>query len=332
MGENSKIGWTHHTFNLWIGCEKIAAGCLNCYAAVLASVYGWAEWGKESLGGSRRVASESKWREPLKWDRAAAKAGERRRVFCASLADVWEDWRGPMLHASGVPLWRMHDDNGHAYRWGAGHVLDVPGSGVPLTAADVRRRLFELIDATPNLDWLVLTKRPENVRRLWPLAAPFTASDGSADVIRRRLENLWLGTSISDPDTAENNLRELYGLRTLSPVVFASAEPLVAPIDFAFLRTDPLNSGLALTDGFGFVDGEGPAALDWLIVGGESGPDGKRRDCGVAALVDVARQAVAADVPVYVKQDCARKPEQQGRIPADVWALKQFPTPRSFAA
>jgi protein gp37 len=63
--------------------------------------------------------------------------------------------------------------------------------------------------------------------------------------------------------------------------------------------------------------------IDWIIVGGESG--GKRRDCGVEALVNVARQGVAAGVPVFVKQDVALHPGQQGRIPDEVWALKQVP-------
>lgn len=326
MGEQTRIEWCDHTFNPWIGCEKIAPGCKHCYAAELAAFRGWAEWGGESRGGTRRVASETKWREPLKWNRAAACLGSfdcangshsdacpqshRPRVFCASLADVWEDWRGPLVDAKGRPLWV--NSRGGYWEGDDGS----PGFAYErrrLTVADVRRRLFELIEATPNLDWLLLTKRPENVRRLWPFAAPFTASDGGPDVIRRRLENVWLGASISDPPTAEQNLRELYALRKLSPVLFASAEPLVESIDFAALTTDPLNSGFALTDGFGFVDGEGPPELDWLIVGGESGADGKRRDCGVDALVDVARQGVAAGVATFVKQDCARKRAKANR-------------------
>lgn len=82
MGEQTKIEWCDHTFNPWIGCEKIAPGCKHCYAAELAAFRGWAEWGGEALGGTRRVASETKWREPLKWNRAAERDGVRRRVFC----------------------------------------------------------------------------------------------------------------------------------------------------------------------------------------------------------------------------------------------------------
>lgn len=90
MGVNTKIEWTTHTFNPWRGCTRISEGCRFCYAETLSrrnpAVLG--VWGDE---GTRVVASESMWRQPIKWDREAAAAGERRRVFCASLADAFED-------------------------------------------------------------------------------------------------------------------------------------------------------------------------------------------------------------------------------------------------
>ena len=141
MAENSAIGWTHHTFNPWRGCQKVAPGCTNCYAEALAkrnpSVLG--TWGAD---GTRVVAAEAYWREPLKWQRQAAAAGERRRVFCASLADVFEDWNGP--------------------------ITNVRGEKLLCNQADLRRRLFALIDETPDLDWLLLTKRPEHILRMTP--------------------------------------------------------------------------------------------------------------------------------------------------------------------
>src|SRR3954469_785782 len=88
MSANSKIEWTHHTFNPWRGCTKVSAGCANCYAETQSGrnprVLG--VWGPK---GTRVVAAEAYWREPLKWDAQAKAAGERRRVFCASLADVF---------------------------------------------------------------------------------------------------------------------------------------------------------------------------------------------------------------------------------------------------
>ncbi len=131
MGTNSKIEWTDHTFNPWRGCTKVSAGCAHCYAETMSkrnpTVLGI--WGKH---GQRVVAAESYWRQPLKWSREAAQAGERRRVFCASLADVFEDSES------------------------------MPEASWPLVQA-ARRRLFRLIGDTPALDWLLLTKRPQHI-------------------------------------------------------------------------------------------------------------------------------------------------------------------------
>lgn len=125
MSEDSKIEWTKHTFNPWSGCTKISAGCANCYAAATPpSMRRGAEWGD---GRERKPASDSYWRQPLAWNRAAEKAGERHRVFCASMADVFED-------RADLDPWR--------------------------------ERLFALIGQTPALDWLLLTKRPQ-VATLW---------------------------------------------------------------------------------------------------------------------------------------------------------------------
>src|SRR5208282_3287231 len=115
--KNSKIGWTHHTFNPWMGCTKVSSGCANCYAETLMDTR-WkrVSWGR---GNPRQRTSAANWLEVIKWDREAKAAGERRRVFCASLADVFD---------SEVPKpWRSD--------------------------------LFGMIRQTQNLDWLILTKR-----------------------------------------------------------------------------------------------------------------------------------------------------------------------------
>jgi len=125
MAENSTIEWTHHTFNPVLGCQKVGAGCDNCYAEGWAKRSGLVKWG---AGEARRVTSDAYWRQPLKWDREAAAAGERRRVFCASLADVFDNAWPP----------------------------------------EIRERLFALIKATTHLDWLLLTKRPGNIAKMLP--------------------------------------------------------------------------------------------------------------------------------------------------------------------
>lgn len=128
MAENSKIEWTKHTFNPWTGCQKVGPGCDHCYAeAMLATRLRSVEWGPH---GERRRTSPANWRKVRAWDRAAAAAGERHRVFCASLADVFDS------HPSVLPEWR----------------------------AD----LWALIRETPHLDWMMLTKRPGNIAKMLP--------------------------------------------------------------------------------------------------------------------------------------------------------------------
>ena len=85
MGENSGIQWTDHTFNPWIGCTRVSAECDNCYAWGLSELRGWARWGRAEPRHATRT-----WRDPRKWNRQAEQARVRRRVFCASLADVFD--------------------------------------------------------------------------------------------------------------------------------------------------------------------------------------------------------------------------------------------------
>jgi protein gp37 len=129
MAERSKIEWTDSTFNPWIGCTNISPGCDHCYAEAQNKYRGWAEWGPH---GERRRTSDANWKKPLQWNAAAdlflTETGRRRRVFCASLADVF--------------------DNQAPDQW--------------------RSALFDLIRSTPKLDWQLLTKRPQNVSKMLP--------------------------------------------------------------------------------------------------------------------------------------------------------------------
>lgn len=157
MAEKSAISWTHSTFNPWIGCTKVSDGCRFCYAeADMDKRRGRVKWGP---AGTRSKTSEAYWREPFKWNKAAQAAGERRRVFCASLADVFEAWDGPIVDHRGLQLWKR--DNGD-YTTSD----DYPDT-VALTMDDLRRDLFTTINDTPWLDWLLLSKRPENIKRMW---------------------------------------------------------------------------------------------------------------------------------------------------------------------
>lgn len=216
MGANSAIEWTTHTFNPWIGCMKVSAGCANCYAETLDRRWGHINWGPAKTTERRRT-SASYWRQPIAWNKAAAGAEQRPRVFCASMADVFED------HPQVAP-WRAE--------------------------------LFDLISETPNLDWLLLTKRPENVKPMRMKAACPPAMP----------QNVWIGTSLEDQAAADERIPHLLSIP--ARVRFLSCEPLLGPIDIgaAYPEMGPMTS-FGFTDGFGYE-----ALLHWVIVGGESGP------------------------------------------------------------
>jgi len=255
MGENSKIEWTDHTFNPWWGCTHVHEGCRHCYAETWANRFG-VKWGPN---GVRRLCSEDVWRQPLKWNRKAEQLQQRARVFCASMADVFEDWSGPILDKSGEvwtkPYLQSEWDRNN---W---HTCDIetmkrdPQGWQYVTMDDVRRELFRLIDATPWLDWQLLTKRPENIERMWPERSVRTR-DQIVDYMKATQglcrANVWLGTSISAQESWYKQRGPLLECRPLAPVLFVSAEPLLGPV-------------------CDIVHGDGQDDIDWVICGGESG-------------------------------------------------------------
>src|SRR5262249_52187386 len=131
MGFVTTISWCHHTFNPWWGCTEVSPACDHCYARLEAKRYGHPVWGSEA---PRLVLGGATWRDPAKGTRRAQHDGIRRRVFCASMADVLEE----------------RDDV-------VGRELD-----------RARQRLWDVIASTGQLDWLLLTKRPAGYRRLLP--------------------------------------------------------------------------------------------------------------------------------------------------------------------
>jgi len=282
MGKDSSIQWTDHTWNPWRGCTKVSPGCTNCYAETL-SHRNPAIFGKWGPNGTRVVASESKWREPLAWDRAAKKAGERHRVFCASLADVFEDWSGPMVTSQGLPYW---------WCYGSLSNSPLPSTGIEqgcrlATMDDIRERLFQLIEDTPNLDWLLLTKRPENALKMMVKARFYTAENPSLPCPQK---NLWLGTTCENQKQAD--LRVPHLLKTPAAVRFLSVEPMLERIDLGLLGTLPKNEfpGYQMT-----YD-----RLHWIIVGGESGHHTRPFDLAWAR--DLRDQCAASGVPFFMKQ------------------------------
>lgn len=232
MSEFSKIEWTDHTFNPWEGCQKVGPGCDHCYAETRNARFGGGaavNWGP---GAPRRRTSVANWRKPLAWnaahERFFAEHGRRQRVFCASLADVFDN---------AVPL-----------EW--------------------RRDLFDLIELTPNLDWLLLTKRIGNV--------PEMVSRAKVNDWLAGRKNVWLGASIVN---REEMLRDGPKLKAIhATVTFWSCEPLLGDL------------------------GEIPRELlpNWVIAGGESGPDAR----GMHSMWprNLRDQCAAARVPYHFKQ------------------------------
>lgn len=209
MGENTAIGWTDHTFNCWWGCLRVSPGCEHCYAEVLREAHRPQDLGPAKTT-ARRTFGEAHWREPLTWNRKAAKEGVRRRVFCASMADVFED---------------------HP------------------TANAEREKLWDLIRATPWLDWQLLTKRPDNIARMLP------ADWGGG------YPNVWLGTSVENSDY----YHRITALEAIpARVRFLSCEPLLGPI-YPNL-----------------------AKIHWTIVGGESGPKRRPMDLDWVEWIEAA--------------------------------------------
>jgi protein gp37 len=202
MGVRSKIEWTDSTFNPWVGCTKIArprgapSACDFCYAEKWAKRSGQVVWGDHP----RRRTTEAYWRNPITWNDNAnlfqAQHGRRQRVFCASLADVFDNQVDPS--------WRVD--------------------------------LFDLIRRCDQLDWQLLTKRPQNIGKMLP-------SNWDQDY-----SNVWLGTTAEDAFAYRQRVAHL--LKVPSAIHFVSYEPAMGPLG----KLD--------------IDGKVP---DWLIIGGESG-------------------------------------------------------------
>lgn len=231
MAAESKIEWTDHTFNPWWGCTKVSDGCKFCYAEALSNRYGHNVWGP---GRNRRTFGETHWAGPLRWNAEAQNLGKRYRVFCASMADVFD----------------------------------------PEAPEGELDRLWNLIRETPSLDWQILTKRPERIQSNLP-------DDWGAGY-----ENVWLGTSVEDIRVIQR-IRELTAVP--AAVRFLSCEPLIGPLDEL-----PLDG------------------INWVIVGGESGP--RSRDMDTRWVDSILEQCRRADVPFFFKQWGGRRKHVTGRV------------------
>ena len=252
MGVTTNIAWTDHTFNPWWGCERVSPGCQHCYAETFAKRTGHDVWGRTA---SRRFFGDKHWNEPLRWNAAAAAAGQPALVFCASMADVFED--RPELTGQ-------------------------------------RERLYDLIERTPHLIWQLLTKRPQNAL----LMTRYRYFHGLPD-------NVWIGTTVEDQQRADERIPSL--LKIPARIRFLSCEPLLGQVSI------PPHA----------LDGAADSRIDWVIIGGESGPG--HRPIDPTHALSLVAQCDAEGVPVFFKQIGGRTPTAGGDVLAGE-RIKEFPS------
>lgn len=273
MSENTKIEWCDHTFNPWEGCQKVGPGCDHCYAETRNARFAGGtaiNWGP---GAPRRRTSVSNWELPKRWNAQAdafmAQHGRRQRVFCASLADVFDN--------AADPKWRVD--------------------------------LLQLIADTPNLDWLLLTKRIGNAHAMLDEALS-ELSCGLTRWMDVPWPNVWLGATIVNQAEADRDIPKLLAVPAAKR--FLSMEPLLAPVTLPSFCScgcgKPLDEARQETiDDPGYLNPDQAAAsikatlgVDWVIVGGESGP--RARPMHPDWARSLRDQCEAAGVPFLFKQ------------------------------
>jgi protein gp37 len=244
MGKDTKIAEFDHTFNPWWGCAKIAIGCQNCYAKAFAHRLRWEVWGKNKC---RRFFGPNHWAAPIRWNRNAGKSDRSCYVLCGSMCDVFE----------------IHSQQSYE------QVFQRPE----------REKLWALIDQTPQLTWMLLTKRPENIETLLPHQWR-RENNGKIPA------NVWFGYSASnqaDFDTGWPTM-ESFGYFSYAKL-FLSLEPLLGYINLDSWLTDEVDCG----DEHNFE--RGTKGIDWVRIGGETGRGARR---------------MALDWVTYVLQKCER--------------------------
>lgn len=245
MAQNSKIEWTDHTANLWLGCTKVHEGCDHCYAETLSKRWGQNVWGNDKP----RREVKSVWKDFSKYQRLAREAGEIHRVFVGSMMDIFEK---PM------PL------------------VDSKGASMEMSTEDLRQIFFrDVVPASPNLLFLLLTKRPSNINKY----IPQTWKENPP-------ENVMFGTSPVNQVTADKLIPQLL---QVSGNKFLSIEPQLGKIDLARIKINHSSYVNSFCSG-----------INWVINGGESGHN--RRPFNLEWAYDLKEQCKAIGVPYFFKQ------------------------------
>lgn len=319
MGQTS-IEWTDKTWNPIVGCSMVSPGCANCYAETM----------------SKRLAAMARA------DIALAKDPGRKEAYLHVLNDKGR-WNG---HVEQVPA-ALTDPLGwrKPCRVFVNSMSDLFHPDVPFDYID---RVFAVMQLCPQHTFQILTKRPERMAEylcghgmaLWVDVAKCqimgTMPDQGAtvdvyvgeDFEHGYLSNVQLGTSVEDQQRADERVPHL--LRCPAAVRFLSCEPLLGDINLRrvgkSLRGDDIDALAAWRGTYQYKarnDSEcslgvnwssGGNRIDWVIVGGESGPGA--RPMRLAWARGIRDQCVAAGVPFFFKQWGEYGPEQIGNVRA----------------
>lgn len=311
MGEITKVSWTDSTWNPVIGCRAVSPGCEHCYARTLVNGRMGGDFSK------RRRTALATFNAPLRWNKkpwVCEKCGglstHHARCLCPETGEVAK-W--------------------HQRRVFLGSLMDIFDPETPIEwLADA----LDIVRRCPDLIFQTVTKRPELWLQRMIECSLHSAGyrDGQTSNLptapgnepltewlvnwgREKIapQNVWVIASVEDQKRAEERIPEL--LKIPAVVHGLSVEPLLETVEFSNVsgRSDAVEQ----------LGKKALKGINWVIVGGESGPG--FRDCGVNAIEDVARQCKSAGVKIFVKQDCSLHPGKQGRISNDIWNLKQFP-------
>lgn len=292
--ENSKIEWTHHTANLWHGCVEVHAGCDNCYAKKQDNRYHKEQphWGKDSS----RLHIKKTFFDLVKFQRVAAERGVTERVFVGSMMDIFEK-PIPLVDGNNNPAIDSSD-------------------GSPITTSFLRERLFDNISQGlyPNLQFLLLTKRPSNINKYIPEAWKRFGAP----------KNVMFGYSVVD----NKSLQNVYDLMKVKGRKFLSCEPLLEKIDIAQGVLSPNDKVpipvLSICEDHYPVDGFIGDCIEWIICGGESGH--KARPMNPEWARDLKRQCYINGTSFFMKQGSQDWPDFKNieSFPKDL-QLRQFP-------
>lgn len=262
--ENSLISWTHDTGNIWIGCSRVHAGCDHCYAEALDNRWNGGHWGPKT---NRKIV-KSIWDNFKRWQVIAKTSNEIRRVFVGSMMDIFEK------------PYPLEDSKGNLL--------------TGITTGDLRDRFFnDVVPKSPNLQFLLLTKRPGNIKKYipesWLINPP---------------KNVIYGYSVVDEETADgiDDLVEVPGYH------FLSMEPLLGDVNLSKWLENPN------WDYDSVSKPKYSPKIDWIIVGGESGNNKEIRPMQIEWARSIRNQALAAKVPFHFKQWGNNEPDENGKM------------------